>query len=141
MSCTRLLRCQLTALAVDRQEQENKTLLILPHSQTHSKTSGQTRLFLANVADGICFRRVRLRGSISRGGGCSVSDVNCFRVITCNIYSLFTFMACLEYMESNWVVSMSGDRKLERNTTNRSSSLNRRSNKIDTTKRCHQRQN
>ncbi len=32
MSCTKLLCCQLTAVAVDRQQQENKTPLILPHA-------------------------------------------------------------------------------------------------------------
>lgn len=68
MSCTRLPRCQITALALDRQEQKNKTLLISPHAHTHLKTSGQTRLLSASAADGICFRRVRLRGSVSRKG-------------------------------------------------------------------------
>lgn len=42
MSCTRLLCCQLTAPAADRQEQESKTLLILLHSQHTRKWTDKT---------------------------------------------------------------------------------------------------
>lgn len=85
MSCTRLPRCQITALALDRQEQKNTMQLIPPHAHTHLKTSGWTRLLLASAADGICFRGVRLSGSV--GGGWRVTEVKCFKEITYNIYS------------------------------------------------------